>query len=175
VVHRKRDDTQVTGLIDDAILPELLDCDCHVLARELFVLDADLDVAGISRFEMLHQRPCPDGADHLERSPAISEMRAEPTRQPEIGNANRVIRMKMGEEQCVDSPDGHSKLKQAHGCATPSIDQEDLIARLDQCARTKTVGAGDRHPRPEECYAKSSHYGCTFISASATTFFQCAT
>ena len=107
VVHRKRDDTQVIGLIDDAILPELLDCDCHVLAFELFVLDADLDVAGISRFEMLHQRPCPDGADHVERSPAISEMRAEPARQPEIGNADRMIRMKMGEEQHVDSPDGH--------------------------------------------------------------------
>ena len=95
VVHRKRDDMQVTGLIDDAILRELVDCDCHVLARELFILDADLDVAGISCFEMLHQRRCPDGADRVERPPAISEIRAEPARQPEIGNANRVIRMKM--------------------------------------------------------------------------------
>jgi hypothetical protein len=83
--------------------------------------------------------------------------------------------MKMGQEQGVDPPNGHPNLKKSHGCPTPGIDQEGLIARLDQGARTKTIGAGDRHPRPEERYAKSSHYGCTFISASVTIFFQCAT
>ena len=88
----------------------------------------------------------PDGADHVERSPAISEMRAEPAGQPEIGNADRVIGMKMGEEQRVDSADGHAKLKQPHSRAAPGIDQERSDRRPRSACSARTDRGGGSAP-----------------------------
>ena len=174
VIDRERDDGEIAGLINDAVLGELLYRDCDMLARELLVLDPDFDVMRIGRFEMMHESRGADRPDHIKGSPPIAEMRTQPARQPEIGNSDRVIAVKMREQQRVDPADGNAELKQPHGGAAPGIDQHGVIARFDQCARTEAIGTGDWHPRPEQCDAKSSHYGCNLMSASSTTFFQCA-
>ena len=60
----------------------------------------------------------------------------------------------MGQQQGVDTANGNAELEHADCRAAPGVDEDDLVAGFDQCARTKAPGTGNRGPSPEQSYAK---------------------
>jgi hypothetical protein len=58
----------------------------------------------------------------------------------------------MCEQLHVDPADRNLELMQADGRAAAGVDQEFLLAGLDQGAGAETVGARDRHAGPEQCH-----------------------
>lgn len=125
-----------------------------MLPSELFVFDAYLDVLGISGLEMMHKLLGAAWADDMEGAAVITKIRAEPAGQPEVGNANRMVTVKMGEQKGIDPTDGNTKLVHPDGRASSGVDQKGLVARFDQGAWPKAIGTGDRHPRPKQGNAK---------------------
>src|SRR4051794_33191124 len=60
----------------------------------------------------------------------------------------------MGEKLYVDAPDRQLELIEPDGSAAAGVDEELLVAGLDQRARAEAVGARDRHAGPEQCHAE---------------------
>src|SRR5258708_27171931 len=98
MVTPERRDLHAVAFIDDAFA-DVLTAEHGTLRRQLFVhIAAHMDVEGIGLFEMFPHVSRSGGAPHLQRNIPSHD----PTRQPEIGNSNHVIGMKMSEEECGD-------------------------------------------------------------------------
>src|SRR6266403_1872318 len=108
-------DLHTALLVDGPFLVEFLNSHRDSLGRELFVLDANLDIKGIRFFQIFHQYFCPSRADDVERRFALSEGRRQPAGQPQVWDAGRVIGMIVGEEQDIDLPRRYSHLPKSNG------------------------------------------------------------
>ena len=150
MVDLEGDHPHAVLLVDQAIVGELLHFDGNALRRELLVGNADLDVGPVGFFQIRHQVFCAGRADDAERlrSPGILGM--QPTGQPHVGNAAGVVGVIMRQQQRIDSADRNSDLKKPDGRAAPGIDEQLLLAGLDERARPETVGAWRRHAGSEE-------------------------
>src|SRR6476620_4974645 len=151
MIDRKRDNFHPVPLVDNAILFELLDCRRNSFRRELFILDANLDVQRIGPLQIGHQLLCADGADDAKwRSPS-SWASNHPSGHPYVRNPCCVIRMVMGDEECIDLSDRHVDLPQSDRSTAPCIEQKLLAADFDQRARTKSVRQGYRRASAKQC------------------------
>jgi len=54
-------------------------------------------------------------------SPPRRKIRTKPSGKPEVGNADRVIRVKMREEQGIDAADRDSELEEPHRDTPPGV------------------------------------------------------
>jgi hypothetical protein len=72
----------------------------------------------------------------------MRERRRQPSGQQQIGQADSVIRMVVGEENDIDSGERDVKLEKPRGCTAADIDQKLLVAGFDQDARTEAIWAG---------------------------------
>ena len=61
-----------------------------------------------------------------------------------------MVGMIVGEQQRIDPPHRHAELVEPDGGAASGIDQELLVAGLDQGARPEAIGPRNRRPRPEQ-------------------------
>src|SRR5262249_2781816 len=116
-----------------------------------------------------------DRADDAEWPGAGSEVRGEPARQPEVGNARGVIGVVVREQQRIEPADRHLQLIEPDRGAAPGIDQQLLIAGLDQRGRAETIRARERHAGPEQGNAerfRRAHW-CILMPDSLTTLLQC--
>src|ERR1700730_2274682 len=118
-------------LVNDPILGEFIDFYRDALGRKLLVLDANLDIEGIRLLEIFHQYFCPGRADDVESRFALSKGRRQPTGQPQVWDAGRVIRMIIGEEQDIDLSRRYLHLPKANGSAAAGINQKLLVAGFD--------------------------------------------
>src|ERR1700704_6922404 len=76
----------------------------------------------------------------------------------------------VGEQLHIDPADRHFKLIEPDRRAAAGIDQEFLLAGLDQRAGSEPVGARDRHTGPEQSHAEvACHHGLILMSASLMT------
>lgn len=150
MVHLEGDDLKAACGIDDAIPIELLNLDGRSLRRQLLVLDANRDVERVSLLQMRHQALCTGRANDAEGPGSTDVMGSQPAGEPQVGDANDVVGVIVREQQRVDPADRHPELVQPDRRTAAGIDQQLLIARLDQRARTEAVGTGRRHARPEQ-------------------------
>jgi hypothetical protein len=60
----------------------------------------------------------------------------------------------VGEKLHVDAPDRQLELVEPDGGAAAGVDEQLLVAGLDQRAGAEAVGARDRHAGPEQCHAE---------------------
>lgn len=159
VIDSEGANTQAACFVDEAILDELFRRNGSVLPCQFFVFDTNFYVTGVGRFQMTHQLSRSCRPDHVKGSTSGREIRTEPPRKPEIGNANRVIGVKMSQEQGVDTAYCDAKLEQPDGGAAPGVDEDGTIASFDQRGRTEALRMGNRNPRPEQRYPKGrGHY-----------------
>ena len=148
VVDLEAADAKPIAIVDDAIAVELVRNDASAGFRQCLVRNADGDV-GFERFgHVMHQVPGARRADDPHRARPSAERPAEPAGQPEVGNANHVVRVEVGQQQKIDAADRHAELKQPHGRAAPGVDQDRLRSRLDQGRRPKPRGVRPRVPLP---------------------------
>ena len=120
--------------------------------RQLLVGDADLDVVGVGALEILHQPLGAGRADHLVRRLARAEMQLQPAGQPDVRQARGVVGVIVREQLHVDPADRNLELIEPDGRAAAGVDQEFLVAGLDQRAGAEAVRARDRHAGPEQCH-----------------------
>src|SRR5262245_38733812 len=73
---------------------------------------------------------------------------------PDVGNARGVVRVEMGQEQCVDSTDRYADLEQPDGRPSPRIDQQFLLAGLDEGAWPEAIRTRRGYARAEQCDAE---------------------
>src|SRR5258705_12969428 len=86
-----------------------------------------------------------------------------------------MIGVKVGEQLHVNAPDRPLELIDSDGRPTTSVDEELLIAGLDQRAGAKAVGARDRHAGPEQRHAEVADcHGLILMPASLMTLVQCS-
>src|SRR5262249_33888787 len=111
-----------------------LNLQCNAFARELLVCGPDVDVGRISFLKICHQCFGSGRTDIVKRPSSRAKVRFEPAGQPDVGNARGVVRVEMGQEQCVDSTDRYADLEQPDGRPSPRIDQQFLLAGLDEGA-----------------------------------------
>ena len=76
-------------------------------------------------------------------------MRLQPAGEPQVGNADGVIRVIVREKESVDPTDRHADLVEPDGRAAPGIDEQFLITGLDQRAGPKPIGTRRWHAGPE--------------------------
>lgn len=77
--------------------------------------------------------------EDLKRSLALRRGNFQPACEPQIGDTHDVIRMQVGNEESNDRSQLDAGLNQAHGDATPAIDEQRLAACLHQHTWAKTV------------------------------------
>src|SRR3954462_4478381 len=65
-----------------------------------------------------------------------------------------MVRMIVREKLHIDAADRHLELIEPDGRTAAGVDQEFLIAGLDQRRGAEPVGARDRHAGPEQGYAE---------------------
>src|SRR5262245_30668187 len=99
-----------------------------------------------------------------------AKVRLKPASQPDIGNARGVVRMEMNEQQRINSTDWYADLKQPDRGASSGIDQQFLVAGLDQRARPETIGTRCGYAGPEQRDAEiaRSDHCCIVILESFT-------
>src|SRR2546423_14054544 len=75
----------------------------------------------------------------------------------------------------IDPTDGNLELMQPDGRAATGIDQEFVLAGLDQRTGAESVGARDRHAGPEQCHPEiRTCHELILMPASLMTLDQCA-
>src|SRR3954469_2933126 len=102
-------------------------------------------------------------------------MRFEPAGEPHVRHARGGVGMVVGEELHIDAADRQLELIEPDGGAAAGVDQELLVAGLDQRAGAEAVGARNRDAGSEQCYAEIvGHHGLILMPASLMTLLQCA-
>src|SRR5262249_23113670 len=120
---------------------ELVHVERNPLQGILLIEQSDLDVVRERFLESIRQRARPHRAIEDERFAATSVRRREPSRQPDVGESDRVIRMKVSQEMRGHAPQRNTGLPQSDGDASPQIEEQLLLTGFDQRALTITVGA----------------------------------
>src|SRR5262249_14425333 len=92
--------------------------------------------------------------DNVKRPSSRAKVRFEPAGQPDVGNARGVVRVEMGQEQCVDSTDRYADLEQPDGRPSPRIDQQFLLAGLDEGAWPEAIRTRRGYACAEQCDAE---------------------
>src|ERR1700722_2811972 len=102
-------------------------------------------------------------------------MGAEPAGEPHVGDARRVVGVIVGEKLNVDPSDRYLELEEPDGGAAAGVDQEFLLAGLDQRARAEAVRARNRNAGSEQGDAKVRRaHELILMPASLMTLVQCA-
>src|SRR5262249_29399619 len=97
----------------------------------------------------------------------------QPAGEPDVRHARRVVGVIVREELHVDAADRNAQLMEPDGGAAPGVDQEFLLAGLDQRARTEAVGARHRHAGPQQGDAEVAiAHELILMPASLITFAQ---
>ena len=92
--------------------------------------------------------------EDLKRSLALRRGNFQPASEPEIGNTHDMIRMQVGDEEPIDRSQLDAGLNQAHGDATPTIDEQRLAACLHQNTWAKSVDRRLRAAGAEQGHSK---------------------
>ena len=90
----------------------------------------------------------PLGPQHLQWS--IPSCR-KPTGQPQIREADHVVRVQVGEKDAVNFPPGHIDLVESLKGAAARVEDEFLPTCFDEDARPESVHNGRRASRAQEC------------------------
>src|SRR5262245_24856618 len=91
MIYLERDDLDACAFINGAFPVELLYLHGDPLGAQLLVVDADLDIVSKCPFEMGHEGLGPGRANHPEWFRARAKARLEPTGEPDVGDADRVV------------------------------------------------------------------------------------
>src|SRR5262249_25283778 len=175
VVDLERDDLHAALLVDHAVAIELDDIRRDARKRQLLVGGANLDIERVRALQVLHQLPRAGRSDDTVRRLARTKMRFQPAGEPHVRDARRVVGVIMGEQLHVDPTDRNLELMQADGRAAAGVDQEFLLAGLDQGAGAETLRARDRHAGPEQCHPQiATRHELILMPASLMTLDQCA-
>src|SRR5262249_42705470 len=142
--------------------------------RQLLVRDANLDVRRIRLFEIRHQRLGADRADDAQGTRPPRVVRAEPSGQPHVRDAGGVVGVIVREQQRIDAAERHAELIEPYRGAASGVDEQRLVAGLDQRARSETFGTRSGHSGPEQRHAEIAGHGCIVIPESFTTLLQWA-
>ena len=86
--------------------------------------------------------------------PGRSTSCEDPSREPEVRQSHHVIRMQMREEHRVDRGERHVQLSEALRCSTSRVEHQDLIAHLDEGARSESHDVELRRAGTEQRHAK---------------------
>src|SRR4030095_1864931 len=102
MIDLERRDTKAVLFVDRAFLCELFDLDVNPVSRELLIGHPYFDVGRVRALEVCHQICRAARSDHVKRRLSLPEGRRKPTCQPQVRNADCVIRVVMGKEQDID-------------------------------------------------------------------------
>src|SRR5262245_41544824 len=175
VVDLERDDRHAVLLVDHAVAIELDDICRDPRKRQLLVGDPNLDIERVGPLQVLHQRARAARSDHAVRRLTRAHTRMQPAGEPYVRDARGVVGVIVGEQLHIDPADRNLELMQPDGRAAAGIDQEFLLAGLDQRAGAETVRARDRHAGPEQCHPEvGTRHELILIPASLMTLDQCA-
>src|ERR1700745_1508998 len=175
MVDLERDDLHAALLVDHAVALAFDDVCRDPRKRQLLVGGANLDIERVGALQVLHQLPRAGRSDDAVRRLASPEMRFQPAGEPYVRDARRVVGMIMGEQLHIDPTDRNLELMQPNGRAAAGVDQEFLLAGLDQGAGAETVRARDRHAGPERWHPQiATRHELILMPASLMTLDQCA-
>ena len=83
-------------------------------------------------------------------------MRFQPACEPDVRNARSVVRVIVRQQQRIDPTDRNAELIEPDRGAAPGVDQQLLVARLDERAWTEPIGTGIGVPVPSSVTRKSA-------------------
>src|SRR5438874_2829910 len=122
VVDLESGDTNAVLFVDDTLRRKLVGDYLDAFGRIMFVGCAGADVGRVSPFQVRHQLLRPGRADNVKRRRASAKRPAEPTREPEVGDADRVVGMEVRQKQWGYFAERDFQLPQPDGCAASSIE-----------------------------------------------------
>jgi hypothetical protein len=111
VVHLECGNLDAVLGIDDPFAPELLDGHCGALWGQALIRHADADVRRVSPLQVLHQLFRAGRANQAERGAASRPRAGEPSAQPEVRDANRMVGVEVGEEERCHRAERHAQLE----------------------------------------------------------------
>src|SRR6516162_11436274 len=158
MIDLERGDRHAVLLIDDAVACIFGRRDRHAFHGILLVLVADTNVIGVCALEVLHQRHGLLRPDDAERALPVAVAAADPTREPQVGDAGRMVGVKVGEEHGIQRAHRHAELIEPDGGPATDVEQqpllsgldERLLSGLDERRSAEPVGSGEWHARPEQ-------------------------
>src|SRR5262249_39410945 len=150
VVHLERRHFHAVPVIDHPVIGVVRRRNGHAFHRVFLVGIADADIVRIGAFEVLHQRHGAGRPDDAERVFAVAVVALNPAGQPQVGNAGRVVGMKVRQEHRIQCADGHADLVEPDGGATTDVEQKLLLAGLHQRRGAEAIGNREGRAGPEQ-------------------------